>query len=514
MTHLLARKGGMGPDGVYRDPAAYIPKFSFVVTEPAIRAIHVLLVSLCSFCFLCASSSAVLESLAPATSVLWSNAFEKTRVFLPWWISSQGKIPHAVKYGLGVLCGTLLLYAWYSVIRFVAQGYCLPAKLRSSGSPPSWMKGKVAVVTGGNAGIGLETTKQLARWGTNVFIGCRRVAEASKFAKQFLAVSSTKTDQSATASTDTTERTAARTLDTSAFKAPASETGAIRVHYLDLVDLESVQAFAKWVLTETGGKVDFLINNAGIISTDRVTVDSRTGLEKQFVTNHLGPFLLTQLLLPAVKQANGRIINVSSLAHITRGPKLRALDYAVSQDTASAIASKLKCPLSHLQGEPVSVRNYGSRRVYGDTKMFNIWFTKALQRRLAADKKSTATAYALHPGIVDTDLMVHYGQGTTSWLSHFVAVAHRMYAPLIFKTPERGAATQLMLCVTDQQQLKPGAFYKDGANSWVDPMALDENKQEELWDVSMLMCQPYLSERPSSSVPFEGQKSKATGRDA
>ncbi|CBZ52869.1 hypothetical protein NCLIV_026580 [Neospora caninum Liverpool] len=333
------------------------------------------------------------------------------------------------------------------------------------------MKGKVAVVTGGNAGIGLETTRQLALWGVHVLVGCRRVEDVQKIADH---VSQEHTRNKETAKN---KRLPAPVIP-----------GEIRGFYMDLCDFNTVRRFAVWALAESRGKIDILVNNAGLMSTDKLSMDKNTGFERHFVTNHLGPFLLTDLLLPAVKAAQGRIITISSAAHITRNPKFRTLDVALSPEVADTVAAALRRPLHELQGEPITEKNYDSKVMYGTTKMANIWFTKELQRRLAQDPKCRATAYAAHPGLVGTGLMLRYAEGSVHWYTPMFEAIYSLVAPLVLKSPRQGAATQLLLCVSDKEELEPGAYYKDGKANWVDYLAHDVDRQKELWAVSEIVC--------------------------
>ncbi|PFH33329.1 putative oxidoreductase [Besnoitia besnoiti] len=333
------------------------------------------------------------------------------------------------------------------------------------------MKDKVAVVTGGNAGIGMETTRQLALWGVHVLVGCRRVEDVQKVA-------------------DIVSQEHASNKERAKRKGQAAPVvpGEIHGFYLDLCDFDSVRRFAGWAHSESRGKIDILMNNAGLMSTDKLTMDKNTGFERHFVTNQLGPFLLTDLLLPAVKAAHGRIITISSAAHVTRSATFRPLDAALSPQAAEAVAAAMGRPLAELQGEPISEKNYDSKIMYGTTKMANIWFTKELQRRLAQDPKCRVTAYAAHPGLVRTGLMLRYSEGRITWYTAVFEAVYSMIAPLVLKTVRQGAATQLLLCVSDKEELEPGAYYKDGKANWVDYLAHDLEKQKELWEVSEIVC--------------------------
>ena len=149
--------------------------------------------------------------------------------------------------------------------------------------------------------------------------------------------------------------------------------GAKEVRPLDLARLDSVRAFAR----DWSGPVNLLINNAGVMIPPR----SRTadGFELQFGTNHLGHFALTNLLLP---QITGRVVTVSSDAH--RGG---AIDF------------------DDLNWER---RRYRAWRAYGQSKVANLLFTAALQRRLT-EAGSPVLSMAAHPGYAATNLQSHSG---------------------------------------------------------------------------------------------------------
>ena len=202
--------------------------------------------------------------------------------------------------------------------------------------------GRVAVVTGGNGGLGLETVRELARKGSHVVIGARNLEKAD------LARADVKTT------------------------VPGAS---LEVFPLDLGSLASVRAFAAAVLS-AHTTIDLLFNNAGIMATPEwVTED---GFEAQFGTNHLGHFELTRLLLPALDRAEaGRVVNTTSTARFSAG------------------AYDLDNP--HHRG------NYDQWEAYGYSKLANLQFSLELNRRLEA-AGSTVRAFAADPGLSHTGL--------------------------------------------------------------------------------------------------------------
>jgi NAD(P)-dependent dehydrogenase (short-subunit alcohol dehydrogenase family) len=204
-------------------------------------------------------------------------------------------------------------------------------------------RGRVAVVTGANTGLGFETARALAAHGASVVLAVRNLDKGKDAA-----------DRISTA-------------------APRAD---VTVRELDLSSLASVRTAAA-ELTRQYERIDLLINNAGVMYTPAsTTVD---GFELQFGTNHLGHFAFTGLLLDRVLAApDSRVVTVSSIGH-----RIRA-----------------RIHFDDLQLR----RNYGRVTAYGQAKLANLLFTYELQRRLAARGASTI-AVAAHPGGSATELM-------------------------------------------------------------------------------------------------------------
>jgi NAD(P)-dependent dehydrogenase (short-subunit alcohol dehydrogenase family) len=201
--------------------------------------------------------------------------------------------------------------------------------------------GRVAVVTGGNSGLGLETVRQLARAGARVVLACRDTSKGERALQQ---------------------------VKTMVHEADVS------VAALDLANLASVRDFAERVRGDGAG-LDLLINNAGVMAPPRR--ETADGFELQLGTNHLGHFALTAQLLGAMEgREDARVVTVSSGAH-----RMGHIDF------------------DDLQSE----HRYRRWRAYGQSKLANLLFAFELDRRLRA-AGSTVRSVAAHPGYAATNL--------------------------------------------------------------------------------------------------------------
>ncbi len=269
------------------------------------------------------------------------------------------------------------------------------------------MDGKVCVVTGANTGIGKATAAGLARLGATVVMACRDVAKGEAARAEV-----------------------------------AAETGSetLRVMRLDLGSTASVRAF----VTEFEGgydRLDALVNNAALSPLARTVNDE--GRETQFAVNHLGPFLLTRLLLPRLKaSAPSRVVVVSSAVH-----------------------KQARVDLDDLHSE----RGYVGLRVYANTKLMNLLFTRALAKRLEG---TGVTVNALHPGVVATELV-----------RDFPKVA-RWFVSKAFMTPEKGARTSVFLASDPAVGAVSGRYYVKSREARVSAAARDDAMAERLWRLS------------------------------
>lgn len=206
-------------------------------------------------------------------------------------------------------------------------------------------KGRIAIVTGANIGLGYQTAMALAQKGMKVIMACR----------------------------NPTKGEAARTEIMK--QVPNADLG---IMALDLSKLDTVRAFAEAYLSQYD-RLDLLINNAGVMMPPYTT--TQEGFEVQIGVNHLGHFLLTGLLLDCVlKTENSRVVNVSSGAH------------KQGQINFDDLHSK---------------ENYSKSGAYSQSKLANLLFTYEMQRRLEKMGGSTI-AVAAHPGVSRTNLAQHF----------------------------------------------------------------------------------------------------------
>ncbi|MBC7290513.1 MAG: SDR family NAD(P)-dependent oxidoreductase [Actinotalea sp.] len=227
-------------------------------------------------------------------------------------------------------------------------------------------------------------------------------------------------------------------------RALAEELGAPH-HLADFADLDQVRRLAE-ELREAYPRIDVLANNAGgVMGAREVTAD---GHEKTLQVNHLGPFLLTHLLLDRLREARATVINTSSAAARLFG----------------------RIDLHDLHNE----RRYSAQKAYGDGKLANILFTRELHRR-HGDAIATA---AFHPGVVATS----FATESHSLFRAFYRTSLRRFFML---TPEQGADTLVWLATTRPgQDWTPGAFYEKRRPQRTNPQADDASLAAGLWDRS------------------------------
>ncbi|SNX29183.1 retinol dehydrogenase-13 [Polynucleobacter meluiroseus] len=217
---------------------------------------------------------------------------------------------------------------------------------------------------------------------------------------------------------------------------------------LELDRLSSVKSVASHFLS-LGEPLDLLINNAGVLGEKSLTQE---GFESAFGTNHLGHFLLTQLLQPVLAKTPGaRIINVASNAH-------------------------WKCQFPGWDQLRTKATSVSAFTEYGFSKLANIWHINEIAKR---PEYQGITAYSLHPGVIRSSLWRHVPGPlkALTWLP-------------ILKTPKAGARTTLF-CAQTQEPFSNGQYFSDSKPAKTSPLARNANLQKELWEYSVEAVQAY-----------------------
>lgn len=249
------------------------------------------------------------------------------------------------------------------------------------------LSGKTAIITGGHSGLGFESTKALAAAGVHVIVGARNAAVAGEMLKDI---------------PNTT------------------------VKELDLADLSSVKRFADDIVSLEVG-VDILICNAGIMACPETRIGP--GWEAQFATNHIGHYVLTNLIWDTLNPG-ARVVCVSSAGHHT---------------------SPIRWEDIHFEKEP-----YDKWVAYGQSKSANALFALQLDEY---GKERDIRAFSLHPGKIFTPLQRHLANGemiAAGWLDN-----EGKPADPTFKTPEQGAATQVWAATSPKLKGLGGLYCED-----------------------------------------------------
>jgi NAD(P)-dependent dehydrogenase (short-subunit alcohol dehydrogenase family) len=264
-----------------------------------------------------------------------------------------------------------------------------------------------ALITGGNAGIGKAAARQLLERGWEVVITSRR-------------------PRAGEATVDALQR-----------------HGPVSWQPLDLARLDSVRECAARLAADRG-RLDVLINNAGTVRSRREL--SPDGFEVTFQTNHLGPFLLTHLLRPALAASDApRIVNVGSAMH----QRSHGLDFDDLQ----------------------MARGYGPLRAYADTKLANVYFTQELARRWPE-----VVSNAVHPGGVRTELG---GGGELRPPGRWVW----WFMKRFLRSPASGAAPVVRLAADDLEGATGAYFHRFKRPALRGPAA-DDAAARRLWEAS------------------------------
>uniref|UniRef100_A0A3B3Z380 Dehydrogenase/reductase (SDR family) member 13b.1 n=1 Tax=Poecilia mexicana TaxID=48701 RepID=A0A3B3Z380_9TELE len=267
------------------------------------------------------------------------------------------------------------------------------------------LHGKTVIVTGSNTGIGKTTAIELAKRGARVILACRSKQRGE-----------------------------------AALQDVKRESGSNQVVFmqLDLASLKSVRSFAENFL-KTEPRLDILINNAGLFIFGR----TEDGFGMTFGVNHLGHFLLTNLLLDRLKECGpSRVVNVSSGAH----------NWGTVDFDCLNTHKDLRIGTSFVAGQ----------RVYADSKLCNVLFTYELAKRLKGTK---VTCYSLHPGKL-----------------------HSCGFLFFMKTPLQGSQTTLHCALQEGIEHLSGRHFSNCTAREVLAKAKDPVTAKKLWEISERFC--------------------------
>ena len=284
-------------------------------------------------------------------------------------------------------------------------------------------KGKIAIVTGANNGVGFETASGLAKVGCKVIMACRSLDRAEEAKKRIRR------------------------------RMPDADLDVIQ---LDLSSRSSIRKFAE-VFTEKYGVLNILVNNAGVL--DYSGRKNEEGLELQFVTNHLGHFLLTSLLIDLMPDdSSSRVVSLSSIAH-----KQGKIDF-----------------------EDINCENKKDKGyAYAQSKLACLMFSDELQRRLEKGGRKILSLCA-HPGGTDSGLFDD--------MSRMQYAVLKLLSPFITHSNESAAQPSLVAAL--MKDVKGGDYY--GSQGFMDlkgPPGIAKRTQyskdlsiaSELWEVSLKM---------------------------
>ncbi|XP_065858289.1 short-chain dehydrogenase TIC 32, chloroplastic-like [Euphorbia lathyris] len=286
--------------------------------------------------------------------------------------------------------------------------------------------GLTAIVTGASSGIGVETTRVLALRGVHVVMAVRNVETGREVKEAILK------------------------------EIPSAK---VEVMHLDLNSMASVRKFASEYIS-SGLPLNLLINNAGVMAPPFML--SEDNIEIQFATNHIGHFLLTDLLLETMKNTaresnrEGRIVNLSSGGH----------NFAYREG---------------IRFDKINDKSeYNSVYAYGQSKLANILHANELARRLKADGVDI-TANSLHPGAIATNLVRHHSiiDGMVSLVGKYV-----------LKNVPQGAATTCYVALHPQVKGVTGKYFMDSNIAKPSSLAVDTELAKKLWDFSFKLTNP------------------------
>ncbi len=275
------------------------------------------------------------------------------------------------------------------------------------GTEPTNLSGKICLVTGANSGIGRSTAHALAKMNATIVMVCRDRRRAEPVRDEIKA---------------------------------ATGNQSVELMICDLASQADIRRFAAEFIN-THDRLDVLINNAGVVVRQRSLTED--GIETTFAVNHLGYFLLTNLLLDLLKQSSpARIINVSSAAHA----------YG-------------KIDFDDLQGK----KKYAGFAAYANSKLANVMFTYELARRLDG---TGVAVNCLHPGTISTGLFRNLPKPIDALIK------------LVTLSPDKGAETSVYLASSPEVEGVSGKYFAKKRERRTNKESYNAEAARRLWDVS------------------------------
>nr|AAW27200.1 SJCHGC01149 protein [Schistosoma japonicum] len=295
---------------------------------------------------------------------------------------------------------------------------------------PGRLDGKLVIVTGANIGCGLELSGELARRGCTVIMACRDL-EKGYLGKELLL------DRFGDRSQDNWKKSPAGP-GVEPFLQPI-KTAQLIIEHLDLACLESIREFAKNILRQYT-RLDILIHNAGMMATSYM--ETHDGFELQMGVNHLGPVLLTELLLPLLYNGtSSRIIVIASNLYQQGEIDVNNLN---------------------LRGE-----QYGPFKAYNQSKLANVMYVRELAKHLDGLK---VIPMSVHPGAVRTEI------------SYTGDHRYQLFLRAVGISPWEGAQTALYCTLIEDPV--PGGYYSNCEREELIDKAMNESLGRRLWNVS------------------------------
>ncbi|TKS78564.1 Retinol dehydrogenase 14 [Collichthys lucidus] len=301
------------------------------------------------------------------------------------------------------------MYFLYTIIASFVSFFILKwMKKRRFCTDLTRLDGKTVLITGGNSGVGKDSAIALAMRGARVIIACRHVDKAEKAVREI--------------------KLRSRSLNVLHME-------------LDLANLRSVREFCKSFL-QTEKRLDILINNAAMPSVLDWTDD---GFSMCFGVNHLGHFLLTNLLLPRLKEcAPSRVVTLTCSTYKYQKLNFQDLNY-----------------------------NLLPFFTYCRSKLANIYFSQELAR---ITEGKGVTSYAVHPGFVQSGWTCHY--------SFLFRMLMQVIMWMFFVPCEIGAQTVIYCAVSDEAAKHSGGYFVDCRPATLRPFARDAGVAKKLWEAS------------------------------